>query len=66
MPELMNGLTADQVCGRTDMKIAPITVIDKKGRTIELRAAEQKDASALIAYLKVTSGETSYLIREPD
>ena len=48
------------------MKIAPITVIDKKGRTIELRAAEQKDASALIAYLKVTSGETSYLIREPD
>ena len=48
------------------MRIEPIFFKDKKGRTVELRAAEKKDAPALIEYLKITSGETPYLIREPD
>lgn len=48
------------------MTIEPILFTDKQGRRVELRAAELKDASTLIEYLKVTSAETPYLIREPD
>ena len=48
------------------MTIEPITINDKLGRTVVLRAAMPKDSSDLIKYLKVTSGETPYLIREPD
>lgn len=36
------------------------------GRTLILRNAETSDASALITYLKVTAGETPYLLREPE
>ena len=39
---------------------------DKLGREIVLRNARLDDAEALIKYLKVTSVETPYLIREPD
>ena len=48
------------------MTIKPITIIDKLGREVVLRAAVPKDAADLIQYLKVTSGETPFLIREPD
>lgn len=48
------------------MTIEPITIKDKLGRNIVLRAAIPEDAPDLIKYLKVTSGETPYLIREPD
>lgn len=48
------------------MKFEPIITSDKKGRRLVLRSAEVSDAAALIEYLKVTSGETPYLIREPD
>ncbi|MCR5272577.1 MAG: GNAT family N-acetyltransferase [Lachnospiraceae bacterium] len=48
------------------MNIEPITVRDKLERTIVLRAAIPEDAKELIRYLKVTSGETPYLIREPE
>lgn len=48
------------------MTIEPITVKDKLGRTVLLRAATPEDSADLIKYLKVTSGETPYLIREPD
>ena len=48
------------------MTIEPITINDKLGRTVVLRAAMPKDSSDLIKYLKITSGETPYLIREPD
>ena len=48
------------------MTIEPITVKDKLGRTVLLRAATPEDSADLIKYLKVTSGETLYLIREPD
>lgn len=47
------------------MKFGPIECRDKKGRTVILRNAEVSDAEDLIKYLKVTSGETSFLIREP-
>lgn len=48
------------------MTIEPITVKDKLGRTVLLRAATPEDSADLIKYLKATSGETPYLIREPD
>lgn len=41
-------------------------IIDKLGREIILRNAEESDAEALINYLKVTTKETHFLIREPD
>lgn len=48
------------------MTIEPIAITDKLGRTVELRTARLEDAEDLIQYLKVTCGETPYLIREPD
>lgn len=48
------------------MTLEPITITDKLGRTVELRSARLEDAEDLIQYLKVTCGETPYLIREPD
>ena len=48
------------------MKFGEISIKDKLGRTIILRNARKEDADDLIRYLKVTSGETPYLIREPD
>ncbi len=48
------------------MKFGPIQVTDKLGREVILRNAEVSDASALIDYLKITTAETPYLIREPE
>lgn len=48
------------------MRFEPIEMKDKKGRTVVLRNAEVSDAEELIKYLKVTAGETPFLIREPD
>ena len=48
------------------MRFGPKEIIDKNGRKIILRNAEVEDAEALIEYLKVTTGETPFLIREPD
>ena len=48
------------------MTIEPITITDKLGREVVLRAAVPEDAADLIQYLKVTSGETPFLIREPE
>ena len=48
------------------MIIEPITIKDKLGRDVLLRAAKTEDASDLIKYLKTTSVETPFLIREPD
>ena len=47
------------------MKYGPFFVKNKNGQEIELRNAEIADAENLIAYLKKTSEETPYLIREP-
>ncbi len=41
-------------------------VKDKLGRTVVLRNARPEDSADLIKYLKTTSAETPYLIREPD
>ena len=48
------------------MRFGPKEIIDKIGRKVILRNAEVEDAEALIEYLKVTTGETPFLIREPD
>lgn len=48
------------------MKFGPFFVTDRYGQRIELRSAGLSDSDALIAFLRTTSGETPYLIREPD
>ena len=48
------------------MKYGPVKVRDKQGREVLLRNAEIQDAADLISYLKITTGETPYLIREPE
>ena len=48
------------------MVFGEISVKDKLGRTIVLRNARPEDSADLIKYLKITSAETPYLIREPD
>ena len=44
----------------------PLKVIDKTGYEVILRNAEINDAEDLIEYLKITTSETPYLLREPD
>lgn len=48
------------------MYINTLIIKDKKGREIILRSAEENDAEELIDYLKITAGQTPFLIREPD
>ncbi len=48
------------------MRFGPVTLKDKKGREVVLRNAELSDAEDLIRYLKITTKETPFLIREPD
>lgn len=48
------------------MQFGPLETKDKTGQTIVLRNAEISDAESLIEYLKITTGETPFLIREPD
>ena len=42
------------------------TVLLKSGSPCLLRLAEESDAETLLEYLKVTSGETPYMGREPE
>lgn len=48
------------------MRIERLETIDRSGRPVILRSAEVSDAADMIEYLRVTSGETRFLIREPD
>lgn len=48
------------------MRFEPLQVQDHLGRTVILRSAEMSDAEALVKYMKITSAETPFLIREPD
>ena len=48
------------------MLFAEKSIKDKLGRTVILRNARPEDSADLIRYLKTTSAETPYLIREPD
>lgn len=48
------------------MRFTAMQFKDKLGREIVLRNAEESDAASLIDYLKITTTETPYLIREPE
>lgn len=48
------------------MRFEEIEVKDKLGRTIILRNAEASDGDDLIQYLKTSTSESPYLIREPE
>ena len=48
------------------MKFAAKEITDRMGRTVILRNAEISDGKDLIRYLKITTGETPFLIREPE
>ncbi len=48
------------------MIFKPLRVTDKTGYEMILRNAEINDAENLLRYLKITTSETPYLIREPD
>ena len=48
------------------MKFNSMYFKDKIGREVILRNAEESDAVALIDYLKITTNETPYLIKEPE
>ena len=48
------------------MRFEAKSYLDNNGNTFILRNAELSDDSDLIRYLKVTTGETPYLIREPE
>ena len=48
------------------MEFGEISIKDKLGRTVILRNARPEDSAALTEYLKTTSAETPYLIREPE
>ena len=52
--------------GNKIMILKPIQKIDKQNRIVTLRSADVSDGEALLQYLKITSGETPFLIREPD
>lgn len=49
-----------------NMKFGPLKVMDQAGREVILRNAEPTDAEELIEYLRITTGETPYLLREPE
>ena len=42
------------------------TALLKNGKPCLLRQAEESDAEMLVEYLKTTSGETPYMLREPE
>ncbi len=46
------------------MEFGEISIKDKLGRTVVFRNARLEDSEDLIKYLKITSAETPYLIRE--
>ena len=48
------------------MVFGEISIKDKLGRMVVLRNARPEDSANLIKYLKTTSAETPYLIREPE
>lgn len=48
------------------MKFGPIEATDKLGRTLVLRNAEPEDANMLLEYMRKTSAETPFLLRDPD
>ena len=47
------------------MQMDPIEVTDKLGRKVVLRSADVTDASDLMVYMNIVSGETPFLVRTP-
>lgn len=48
------------------MKFNAIQIQDKLGRKVVLRSAEISDATELVNFLRITAGETPFLIRESE
>lgn len=48
------------------MRYGPVAEKDKSGRTVILRNAEVSDGEALIRYLRKTTEETPFLLRDPE
>ena len=48
------------------VELQSIVFNDKKGRKIRIRGVEISDAADLIEFMKVTNGETPFLLREPE
>lgn len=48
------------------MRYGPVALRDKRGRAVTLRSAAPGDAEAMLRYLRVTAGETPYLLRNSD
>lgn len=48
------------------MIIQPIEKKDKHGRTIVMRGPKESDAEKLLNYMRITTSETPFLIRDPD
>lgn len=48
------------------MKIKEKAITLKNGQTCILRSAEAKDAAELVDFIKITSGETDFLLRKPE
>lgn len=48
------------------MMIEPQVIQLRNGQTCTLRSPKKDDAEALVEYLKVTAGETDFLLRSPE
>ena len=48
------------------MLISPVHIQLKDGRECILRSPEKGDAAAFVDYMKVTAGESPFLLREPE
>ena len=48
------------------MMIEPQVIQLRNGQTCTLRSPKKDDAEALVEFLKVTAGETDYLLRSPE
>lgn len=48
------------------VQFAPVTIKDQYGREVTLRSVQLTDAEAMLQYLRETTAETPYLLREPE
>ena len=48
------------------MQFDPIQFQNNLGRTVLVRSALEEDAAALLQYLRETTAETPFLLREPE
>lgn len=48
------------------MQFDPVHFQNKLGQTVLVRSALEEDAAALLQYLRETTAETPFLLREPE